>query len=188
MVKYVYRFGDFNMTSKELYERYLEALKKRYELENKISDYIERWKNGETALSTKLVEETLDKGYERLEELRQLEQRLHQAFISTEKSEKEKETADTLLRAELGQAISNTNIVGGVLSKNASESHLIGEEKTAEQLEQEKNQMLANIKSKVKSGELTLAEASKLVSAANTSYEFYANRASDMEKPSGKSM
>lgn len=49
------------------------------------------------------------------------------------------------------------NIVGGVLSSNVNELHLV-----AEQLKQEKNQMLSNIKLKVQSGEIYLAEASKL--------------------------
>ena len=182
------RYGGVTMTSKELYEKYLEALKERYELENKISAYIEKWKNSETVLSTKLVEEAIDKGYERLEGLKQLEQKLHQEFISMEKSEQEKRSADISLRAKLGEAPSNITIIGGVLSSNANESHLIGEEKTTEQLEQEKNQMLASIKSRVQSGELNFAEASKLVNDVNTSYGFYDRQTPDIEKSSGRHM
>lgn len=176
------------MTSKELYEKYLAALKERYELENKISAYIEKWKNGETVLSTKLVEETIDKGYERLEGLKKLEQKLHQEFISIEKGEQEKSSADISLRENLGEVASNINIIGGVLHSNANKSYLISVEKTAEQLEQEKNQMLSSIKSKVQSGELTLAEASKLVNDVNISYGFYDKQTPNIEKSNGKHM
>lgn len=161
------------MTSKELYKKYLETLNERHTLENKISAFIEKWKNGEAPLSTKSVEETIDKGYERLENLKQLEQKLYQELISMEKSEKEKRYADISLKSKLGKAPSNITIVDGVLSSNANESHLIAEEKTTEQLEQEKNQMLTSIKLKIQSGELTFAEASKLVNNINTSYGFY---------------
>lgn len=174
------------MTSKELYEKYLETLKERQELEEKISSYIKKWKNGETVLNTKLVEEAIDKGNERLKVLKQLEQKLHQEFISMEKSEQEKRFADISLRAKLDQAPSNINITGGVLSGNATSSHLIGEEKTIGQLHEEKTQMLASIKSKVQSGELTLAEASKLVRDLDISYEFYDRQTQDTEKSSDK--
>lgn len=65
------------------------------------------------------------------------------------------------------------NIVGGILSSNANESHLVAEQKSPEQLEQEKNQMLANIKSKVQSGEISLAEASKLTHDVNMAFGYY---------------
>ena len=40
------------MFSMELYKKYIEATNERYALENKINEYIEKWKNGETVLST----------------------------------------------------------------------------------------------------------------------------------------
>ncbi len=173
------------MTRKELYQKYLDALGERYELENKINSFVEKWEKGETNLRTDLVQEVVDKGYERLETLKQLEQRLRQEANSMNESEQAKKIADISLRAKLGEAPSNVNIIGGVLSSNAEDSHLIGTEKTSEQLEQEKNQMLASIKSRVASGELTLAEASKLVSDVHTSYGFYDKQTSDIEKSSG---
>lgn len=33
------------MYSKELYNKYVEVTNKRYDLENKINDYIEKWSN-----------------------------------------------------------------------------------------------------------------------------------------------
>ena len=60
------------MFSSELYKKYIEVANERYSLENKINDYIEKWKNGETVLSTKSVEQAIEKGYERLEDLKKI--------------------------------------------------------------------------------------------------------------------
>lgn len=61
-------------------------------------------------------------------------------------------------------------ITGGILSSNANKSHLIGREKTEEELEYERSQLLNNIKLKVMTKEITLAEASKLVQDVNIAY------------------
>ncbi len=61
------------MTSNEIYKNYLKALGERTVLENKIEDFIEKWKNGDTTISNATVQKTVDKGYERLEELKKIE-------------------------------------------------------------------------------------------------------------------
>ena len=61
-------------------------------------------------------------------------------------------------------------INGGVLSENASESHLTGSQKTAEELEFERTQLLARLKEKVMKKEISLAEASKLIHEINIAY------------------
>ena len=70
------------MFSSELYKKYIEVANERYSLENKINDYIEKWKNGETVLSTKSVEQAIEKGYERLEDLKKIEESIHQDFVN----------------------------------------------------------------------------------------------------------
>lgn len=166
------------MNSNELYRKYLEAEKERIALENKIEKYIEKWKNGETALSYEVVQDAVDKGYIRLEELKKTEERIHLEFIEQQKREENKRNADISIEHNLGVRPTDINITGGILSSNASESHLIAATKSSAQLEQEKNQLLANIKLKVQSGELSLAEASKLANDVNNSYGYY----SDEEK------
>ena len=53
-------------------------------------------------------------------------------------------------------------ITGGVLSSNASESHLIGRDKTAEELEIDKQVALTTLRERIAKKEISLAEASQL--------------------------
>lgn len=161
------------MFSRELYKKYAEATNERHALENKINDLIEKWKNGEAPLSTKTVELTIEKGYERLEDLKKIEESINQDFVQMSKLEEQKRMADIGIRNTFGQAPTDTNIVGGVLSSNASESHLIAEKKSDEQMLAEKQQMLNELKEKVKNGEITLAQASELSAKIGTSFDFY---------------
>ena len=161
------------MFSSELYKKYIEAANERYALENKINNYIEKWKNGETVLSTKSVEQAIEKGYERLEDLKKIEESIHQDFVQMNALEEHKKSADIGIRNVFGEAPNDMNIVGGVISSNASESHLIAEKKTNEQMDLERQQMLDQLKEKVKSGELSLAQASELSAKINSSFGFY---------------
>ena len=161
------------MFSSELYKKYIEVANERYALENKINDYIEKWKNGETVLSTKSVEQAIEKGYERLEALKKIEESIHQDFAQMSALEEQKQAADIGIRSTLVQAPTNMNIVGGVLSSNPSESHLIAEKKTNEQMSLEKQQMLEQLKEKVRNGEITLSQASELSAKINSSFDFY---------------
>lgn len=61
-------------------------------------------------------------------------------------------------------------ITDGVLSTNASDSHLIGRGKTAEELENERMRLLALIKEKVVRRQISLIEASKLLQDVNVAY------------------
>ncbi|MBE6140242.1 MAG: hypothetical protein E7172_01755 [Firmicutes bacterium] len=61
-------------------------------------------------------------------------------------------------------------ITGGVLSSNANESHLTGRNKTPEELEDERTQLLASVREKAMKKEISLAEASKLAQNINIAY------------------
>lgn len=161
------------MFSIELYKKYIESTNERYTLENKINEYIEKWKNGETFLSTEQVEKVLEKGYERLEDLKKIEESIHQDFIQMSSLEEQKKSVDIGIRNVFGEAPTNMNIVDGVLSSNASESHLIAEKKTDEQMSLEKQQILDQLKEKVRNDEINLAQASELSSKINSSFDFY---------------
>lgn len=171
------------MNSNEIYKNYLEALRERAELENKIENFIERWKNGDTTISNDTVQQTVDKGYQRLEELRKVEAKLHAEYMQQEQMEESKKNADISVQHNLGVRPTQYETNLGVLSSKASESHLIATEKSPEQIEQEKNQLLNTIKARVQSGEITLSEASKLVNDVNISYGFYVQDSE--EKQSG---
>lgn len=161
------------MNRNEIYKEYLKALNERVELESKIEDFVEKWKNGETSLSNELIQQTMEKGYERLETLKKQVESLEASLNLYDQKENDKKMANISVQHHLGERPTNMNIVGGVLSSNANESHLVAEQKSLEQLEQEKNQMLSNIKLKVQSGEISLAEASKLTHDVNTAFGYY---------------
>lgn len=169
------------INKKELYSKYLNAINERNELQNRIEDLTEQWKNGETALSSQLVQQAIEKGYERLEILKKNEEQLHFAYESTCQKEKNKKYADISIQHFLGVSPTDLKITGGVLSSVASESHLIGETKSAEELSLEKQHLLGKLKKKVLNKEITLEQASKLANDINTSYDFY----STQEKSSG---
>ncbi len=111
------------MFSSELYKKYIESTNERYALENKINEYIEKWKNGEIVLSTEQVEKVIEKGYERLEDLKKIEESIHQDFIQMSSLEEQKKSADIGIRNVFGEAPTNMNIVDGVIS-NYSEYEL----------------------------------------------------------------
>ena len=115
----------------------------------------------------------MEKGYQRLEDLRKTEEKLHTEYVVQDQKDEEKRFADMSVEYKLGEKPTDMNIVGGGLSSSANESYLIAERKSPEQLEEEKNQMLAQIKSKVRNGEMSLAEASKLTRDVNISFSYY---------------
>ena len=161
------------MFSDELYKKYMESLNERYALENKINEHIEKWKKGETILSAKQVEKAIEKGYERLADLKEIEKSFHDDLNQMSSLEEQKRSADIGIRDVFGKAPTDMNIVGGVLSSDASQSHLVAEKKTEEQMNLEKEQMLNDLKEKVRNGEITLQQASLLSSNINTSFDFY---------------
>lgn len=161
------------MNRNEIYKEYLKTLNERIELESKIENFIEKWKSGETSLSNESIQQAMEKGYERLEALKKQVESLEKSLSLYDQKENDKKAADISVQHHLGERPTDMNIVGGVLSSNANESHLVAEQKSPEQLEQEKNQMLANIKSKVQNGEISLAEASKLTHDVNIAFGYY---------------
>ena len=61
------------MKSQEIYESYMKAFSERWELEKKIEDLMKRWVQGEITLSSTSIQIAVDKGYERLDNLKQIE-------------------------------------------------------------------------------------------------------------------
>lgn len=161
------------MNTNEIYKEYLKTLNERIELETKIEDFVEKWKNGETSLSNESIQQAMEKGYERLEALKKQVESFEASLSLYDQKENDKKMADISVQYHLRERPTNMNVIGGVLSSNANESHLVAEPKSPKQLKQEKNQMLANIKSKVQSGEISLAKASKLTHDVNTAFSYY---------------
>lgn len=76
-----------------------------------------------------------------------------------------------VIKSQFGINPDEIIITGGVLSTNASESHLIGRHKTLEELELEKMFILSEIESRVDNKQISPIEASKLKNYVNLVYE-----------------
>ena len=85
------------MKSQEIYESYMKAFSERWELEKKIEDLMKRWVQGEITLSSTSIQIAVDKGYERLDNLKQIEEMLHQDYLNQIEKEKAKKAADQYL-------------------------------------------------------------------------------------------
>ncbi len=146
---------------------------------------VESWKNRETTLSIAFIQQVVDKGYERLEGLKKVENKLYDEYLVQEKKEQAKRIADISVQHNLGVRPSNIEITNGVISSNANESHLKVQQKTPEQLEMEKIQLLNDIKAKVMNKKISLADASKLANDINIAYGFYNGTSEGMPNNSG---
>lgn len=161
------------MFSKELYDKYIEVMNARIELENKEEEIIEKWKNGSITLSTESVEKVIEKGHARIEALKENEKMLHEDFLKMDLLEEQKKSADITLRTIFDKAPTDMKIVDGVLASNAKDSHLVGEKKTPEEMSTDKQEMLNNLKQRVMNGEISLEQASELSAKINSSFGFY---------------
>lgn len=85
------------ISSNELYQKWLETRNERIELENKIEELVERWKNKQTTISNQLIQQTIEKGYERLERLKKMKSNyMMNILMNISNRSKEKKKKDTL--------------------------------------------------------------------------------------------
>ena len=161
------------MSSSELYNKLCETSEMTFSLQNRLDEYIEKYQKGELVLSDAQVEQIIEKSEKRIADLLDLVTNIRKDMNEMYRLEKKKAADDNVLRSRMGEAPTNLKEIGAVISSNADESHLIMEKKSAEQLENEKFQMLSDLREKVKNGEISLAEASNLNSRINSSYNFY---------------
>ena len=158
------------MTNNELYQEYIQVFNERVNLENKIEDFIKNWQEGNTVISTKEIENIVEKGYERLETLKKKEEELHEKFQRQEQIEKNTQQSITSVEHNLRVRPTKLNINGGVLFPDKNESHLTAEPKTEEELNQDKEGLLNTLKEKVIQGEISRETASKLIEDINAVY------------------
>ena len=158
------------MTSDKLYQEYNKAFNERASLENKINDFITKWKEGNNTLSTKEIENVVEKGYERLEALKKREEELHEAYQKQEELEKNIQSSSISVEHQLNTRPTKLNITGGGLSSDATKSHLTAEPKTEKELHKDKENLLNKLKEKVIKGEISKETASKLIADINTIY------------------
>lgn len=82
------------MTRNEIYKEYLKTLNERIELESKIEAFVEKWQNGEISLSNELIQQAMEKGYDRLEALKKQIENFEYSLNLHDKLEKDKKMAD----------------------------------------------------------------------------------------------
>ena len=74
------------MTKEEINEKYNIALNERINLEKEIGKMVDDWVNGDPTLNVIIVEDLLDKGYQRLDELKAIEQELLSLYNEQDES------------------------------------------------------------------------------------------------------
>ncbi len=158
---------------------------KENQLELMINDWLmtNDWLQGHIEMSAEEFEQEASKLSKELDEL---EIRMNQLIaehtkmcVEEARKEQELKTSKAAVMTEFGTNPDEIKVVGGVLSSNPDQSHLMGISKTPEQLEQERESLLATIKDQVMKKAITLGEASKWKHYINTAY---GNSAQEQEK------
>ena len=175
------------MSTLDLLNKYAELTEAWMDKQAKLDNYVQQWLNGETQMSSEGVQQLVDKANEQIEQLKVSASQAQAEYLRITQEEAMRKNAIGSVRHNFSTSTDEIIITGGVLSSNANESHLNGREKTSEELEQERQQLLSNIKTKVMSKEITLAEASKLAQDVNMAYGvnaevFQENKQGDMRR------
>lgn len=166
--------------------KYCELLDQANEKEAKLEAFVQKWLDGEYGLSSENMEQTIIQINDQTSQIRAEAEKYKMKFDRISKEEKlEKErlesskSAQMRLRHQLGVEADKMVITDGVLSSNASESHLIGREKTPEEIELDKQIALSTLREKVAKKEITLAQASQLKNDISNYYGINNEMSSD---------
>ena len=161
----------------EYTERYCELLEQANEKEAKLEAFVQNWLNGNSEMSSEVLEKLIIKVNDQIAQMRFESEKYKIEFDRLSKEEKlqqeQLQSSNALkmrLRDMIGVDTSSVVITGGFLSSNANESHLIGREKTAEEIELDKQIALSTLREKVAKKEITLAQASQLKNDIENSY------------------
>lgn len=161
------------MSSKELYNKYMEKMNARAELEDKIEQLVEAWENGKILLSTKSIESAVEKGYERLEKLKKEERELHEEYEMQVKLEKKKSENERRIEHYLGERPTNFKDTSKAVRAEDGKMILVVERKSHEELDEDRNNLLSILKDKAKKGEIALSVASTLFEDIKFLYNSY---------------
>jgi len=158
------------MSTLDLLNKYAELTEAWMDKQAKLDKYIEEWLDGKTQMSSEGVEQLVESANIQIKNLQQQAEQVMAQYLNVTKEETLRKNGVRSVRYNLGTSPDELVINGGILSSNAKDSYLTGRQKTPEELELERNKLLADIKSKVMSKEITLAEASKLTQDVNIAY------------------
>ncbi len=164
------------MTSDELEKKWDELTQTYIAKEAKLEAFIQKWLDDELALDNKQVEGLIDQTAQEIDRLKKEAEIVINECIRKKEEEMLKEQnlidAKRTVRSQFNISPDEMIFTGGVLSPNASESHLTGRNKTPEELEVDRQYALAEIRSRVAKKEISLAEASKLKQDVNLAYGY----------------
>lgn len=161
-----------NMTKEELLKNYQRATEEADLIDRELTSLLNDWSILRQTHSDETIQSKVDILITEVESKRKEAASYYARYAELQKLEKDKQ--ENALNNVVETFNTNPNeitITDGVLSSNANESHLIGTKKTNEELEEEKQALLNNLSKKVMNKEISLAEASKLVSDINTVYD-----------------
>ena len=136
----------------------------------KLDNYVQRWLDGEVQMSAEGVQQLVDSATQQIEELRTQATQIQSEYMRITQEEAMRRNAVISVRHNFGVSPDQMILTGGVLSSNANESRLTGRNKTLEELEAERTQLLASVREKAMKKEISLAEASKLAQNINIAY------------------
>lgn len=161
----------------EYIDRYCELLDQANEKEAKLEAFVQNWLSGNSEMSSEFLEQLVIKVNDQIAQMRSEAEKYKIEFDRLSKEEKlqqeQLQSSNAFkmrLRDMIGVDTSSIVITGGFLSSNANESHLIGREKTAEEIELDKQIALSTLREKVAKKEITLAQASQLKNDIENSY------------------
>ena len=140
--------------------------------EAKMESFVQKWLNDESEINSQSMQQLLDSVTAQVEELKRQAETAWSEYKRLDSEISLRQNAVYSVKTNLGVSPDEIVITGGVLSPNASESHLIGRSKTPEELEMDRQNALATIRGKVARKEMTLAEASKLKNDLNIAYGY----------------
>ena len=158
------------MTRLELLNKSDELTTAWMDKQAKLDNYVQRWLNGEVQMGVEGMQQLVDNASQQIEQLKSQAAQFQKEYMKVAEEEAMRKNAVISVRNNFGVSPDEIIITGGVLSSNANESHLEGRNKTPEELEIEKMQLLASVREKVTKKEISLAEASNLVQKINIAY------------------
>ena len=164
------------MTKEELLKKWDELTTAYTDKEAKLETYVQRWLDGDSALSNESIQQLVDTVTQQIEELKAAAKHAIDEYTRLSKEEMlQKEglvSVKRSVKSQFGISPDEMIITSGSLSSNASESHLNGRNKTTEELEVDRQYALAEIRTRVANKEISLAEASKLKHDVDLAYGY----------------
>jgi len=152
------------MNKEQLRNQYYESIDQVIDLQIKIEEFTQKWLDGE--YNTKYINEVLEKANHKLDILKAQSNEYYKKYMMELEREHNLKSAKNTIRFQLGLKPDEIIITGGV----ASETHLIGREKSKEELIEEKEEAFASIRQMVATKQISLAQASSLKSQVELVY------------------